>query len=317
MATTVPQFISSSPQKTVKHKPTTSPVGEGMLVTMYSLKGITAADVLKTPFYFQCPPIDDVTRSYAYDWQTYNTLRRGEMMQAAGRRLATISFGTLFVDQTYSWTFQRKYGSVPDPQNNLNYPNPQKMARELVQIMHSGTPFGLSVTHPKLWKRADIHWATKHGNAAVLQSVDVSERAGELDTRYVNVSFQEYRDPKIRRRAQEGQGRDESRGRDLPVTVVVHKDSTAGVRDGERDGDEGKTFKDVTLRKLAKFYYGEQSLWRDLAKANGIKNFSGDRPLGEYVKRRKEKQIKVKVPKMRAVWKATGEVDFPDLDLED
>src|SRR4051812_19863427 len=100
---TEPVVIATEAQPTTTRSPSVAPsptaakppTGEGLLVSLYGIPHITDPDVLKTPFYFQCPPLDSFTRSYAFDYGTYQTLRYGEMASPQGRRLTTITFATL------------------------------------------------------------------------------------------------------------------------------------------------------------------------------------------------------------------------------
>jgi hypothetical protein len=271
-----------------RHK-AVKPSGEGLLVTLYGINGITDPDVLKVPFYFQCPPLEDFTVSESFNWTTWNTLNHGDMASPSGRTLAQINFQTLFLAYPASFTFFSAVSGV-----GLAHPNPRSRSAELRRIMRQGTPFGLVVGNVALYDTPDVHWgpnaAGGGGNAAVLISLDVSERAGEEDARYLNVGFQEYRDPHLTRRKLGKHTHKHGRG--TPVTITVHKDGHAV--------EYGLTImKEATLRKLARHFYGHPEQWRHIVKRNpALKNVSGNRNLGDWLtKVRKVKEVKVKIPK--------------------
>lgn len=263
-------------------------LGDGLLVAIYAIPHLTDPDLLKVPFFFQCPPLDTFWRSYAYDYSTYQTLRHGEMASPQGVRLTVVSFATLFLAYQSDATFAVT-------------PAPMDATRELIRILKTGTPFGLSASNHELWpagkdalgSKYDVHMGPSSGNAAVLTSLDVEERAGEIDARYVNVSFQEYKDPRItRRRLGRGKNRTANRGRKVPTTVYIDQKGTARLEGGH------EVVRDADLRKLAKHFYGEQAQWRTIqaVKANGLKGVQGSTDLGSVAKKRKDTSIKVRIP---------------------
>lgn len=278
-----PQPITSRPASgTGTPKATRPPRGAGTLVTMRAIDDLTDKDVLETPFHFQCPPLDTFAVSYSYGYNTYQTLRHGEMITPSGRALAVVSFRTLFLSYNASWTF------------DVDRPNPLSATRALRRILHSGTPFALYVHNNDLWGRKDVHWSPKNGNAAVLTSLDVEEAAGEPDTRYVNVSFQEYREPKLVRR-RKGKRQSESRGRKLPAVILV----TDKTGDWKRtDPGHPRSGKNASLRDLAKHFYGEQSQWRIIAahpKNGRLKKLAPGESIGKAMKGKEP--LKIVIPK--------------------
>jgi hypothetical protein len=276
----LPVELAADPRRQV-----VTPSGEGLLVTMYSIDGLTDPDVLRVPYYFQCPPLEDFTISESFNWQTFNTLRHGDMSSPGGRSLAQINFQTLFIAYPASFTF-----FSGDPHSRLYRPNPRQMAADLGRIMRNGTPFGFTVNNAALYDKADVHWGPHNGNAGVLLSLDTTERAGEADARYISASFQEYRDPHLTRRKLGKHTH--KRGRNLPTSVTIRADGRAI--------EQGLTiFQEATLRKLARHFYGKPEQWRHIAHRNGaLKNVPGNRNLGEWLtKNRKEKSIKLRIPK--------------------
>lgn len=279
-------FFQAAPERWPEGAPMPVPNGDGMLVTMYGIDGLTDPEVLDSPFHFQCPPMDSLSIDESFSFSTWNTLRHGDMTSPTGRSLSSVSFTTLWLDYRPSFSVHGDYAY-----QGAQTPDPTTAARRLKAILRRGTPFGLVIGNRKLWDRNDLHWGPTNGNAAVLTSLGAEERAGELDARYFNVTFQEYREPKLLRRVK-GKPRptSDTRGRKLPAVVVVDRAGTA------RDRDR-VVLRDASLRGLAKHYYGEQAAWRLIAQANGITGFAPSRNLGEYVKAKREKTRKVRIPK--------------------
>lgn len=268
--------------------PKESPVGQGVLVQMYKIPHLTDPDLLRVPFYFQCPPLDSIPVSAAANWSTWQTIRRGEFISPGGRTLQRISFATLFLSYNMDWTFTH------GDSDELISGDPQQAVRALRQILRSNTPFGLSISHEGMWSRPDVHWFPGNGNAAVLVSLDAEERAGEPDARYTNVTFQEFRSPDLDRRRKGKRRHDHKRGRGVPTYVLVRSDGRV---------EEGKAQKPITrnadLRELAKHFYGRQAGWRTIVAANPkLKNVAASRSLGSWLRSRHVKQERIFIPEL-------------------
>ena len=138
----------------------------------------------------------------------------------------------------------------------------------------------LSIRNRPLWgEKFDIRMP------ATLRSVAVAEKAGELDTRYIDCEFTQYQRPDYGvagRRGKAGQKR----------------------RHTLRAGD--------TLRKLAKSELGSYVEWKTLAKANGITGLNGDSDLYAWGKKHHRSSIVIPYPDDRL--KATGDVSDHALD---
>ena len=272
------------------------PEGEGLLVALYGIEGLTAPDILKRPFYFQCPPLESFSVSTAFNWSTWQTISQGDMASPGGKALSTISFQTLFVEGEQTWTFR----SSPE-RGALGVPtNPQATAARLRAIVNRGTPFGLVVGNRELWTNNDVHWGPVNGNAAVITQADIEERVGEEDARYVSVTFQEYREPKLVRR---GQGKKKSTGRskNVPTKVVIDEGGEAReVKDGKPTSRV--VVHNATFQKLAKHYYGRQSDAKEIRNANdGMSNVAVTASLGAVARKRKSKKLTLRIPKMNMV----------------
>jgi hypothetical protein len=258
--------------------------GDGVQVSLYAIPELTDKRVLKEPFYFQAPPLEQLTQQYRYNWTTFSTVSKGEFSRPSGRALSSLPLSTVFVDYDAIWTNLRQtrtLGAQPintqniarNPAGRYKNVNPIQMVRKLILLQRSGTPFELIVGQHRLWGQQDVHWGPTNKNAAVITDLQVEERAGEIDARYVTVTFQEYRSAGLNTR-----GVLELRGRNYPKTVKVGRAAT------------------FTLQDIAREAYGEGSAWRRIAKANGI-NWPGGEPLGEWITKRGENQHIVQVPK--------------------
>lgn len=231
--------------------------GEGLRVSLHRIDQ-TQKGLLKQPFRFQVPPTNQLEESYGFTHQEYPTIGLGTFSRPQGRDLRQVSFATLVVDEKYPWT-------LLDPQDNLDWtPDPIAMKEDLVDILESGTPF-LLVIHQRHYDGSDdVNWP------ATLRSMRVDQQPGEIGTRYLDVSFSEWRDPTVQRRLKgaPSSGPPKSK-RHLPATVTL----TQG-----RGKWESHTFSDPTLYDLARFFYGSPSRWRAIANKNKL-NISGNRHL--------------------------------------
>jgi hypothetical protein len=254
--------------------------GDGLQITLKKIKGMTDPDVLQHPFRFQCPPMDTFSRSYSYTYTDYNAISQGQFSRPSGVDLASVTFQTLFVDFDAPWSNLR---GTPEAQNASL--DPQQMTQQLLKILRRGTPFELIVGQRALWNSNDVHWGPANGNAATLRTLDIEERAGEIDARYVNVGFTEFRTAELVRKGLgdgDGKNRDPKRGRDLPTSVVI------------KVGDN------TTLTDLARKYYGSTAEWRSIAKRNGM-SWQQNRSLGDWVKSQGDKQRTIVIPEIETL----------------
>ena len=240
--------------------------GMGVQVWLKADKHHTAKHLLKTPFVFQCPPLETWSWDQVNNWNDWETIERGIFSRPQSQGLRTIDFSSLFVDYDASYAVAHPRDSRSDGSRDVDdyaedfttplnlrarnrhgkpggknhkrkhqrwQPNPIHLSKELRQIMNSETPFRLLVGQPRLWDRWDIEIL------ATIRSLHVEERAGEVDARYFDISFTEWREPKLGRR---------KKGSRFPLKHDV------------KPGD--------TLHKLSKKYYGGYGGWRHIRKAN-------------------------------------------------
>lgn len=212
---------------------------EGLKITMRHARGVTADEVLMVPLRFQVPPIGDFTRQWAFNWAKFTTLRRGEKSRPQGPTLDALTIDTMLLDGVA----QDDAGfSVVWP----HQPNPQRLLRELRWIMgktegSTAQPFFLTITQPAVWDAPLV------SGIYVLSTLTATQKAGEVGTEYVTLSFEEYDEFEVNRRR---------RG------ARADKKHTHRLADGD------------TLYGLARRYWRAPSLWRFIADANGIKRVS-------------------------------------------
>src|SRR5687768_16110445 len=187
-------------------------MSEGLLVSLAGIEGMTDKGLLASPFYFQCPPLEEFVVEYAHGHTDYDTVGAGEFSRKGGVKLRTTSFDTLFVDWA-TWTV------------TSDFPPIESITDELIELTESGSPFLLTVARVATIGGFDGWDLSQAGPElqmpATLRSLRVSEKAGEGDARYLNVSFVEYRDPVVAA-LRRGKKR-RSGGRTFPQTVMMTK----------------------------------------------------------------------------------------------
>lgn len=211
---------------------------EGLHVMLRRIEGVTRAGVLPQPYLFQVPPLEEFEWLGGFNFDDYVT-EDGPRSGRQKRVLKTLTFQSMYVADQASYTLIRKDGWVPDP---------TRMAKQLEKLSDMGEPVRLTAFVPDGGTVPEIDWP------ATIRSLSVKIVSGETDTRYFTVGFSEYRLPPGT--TLQGRGTVPKLGRaGLPATVRL---STL------RQGQD-------TLFVLAKVYYGDPSLWRLIAKQNGIK----------------------------------------------
>jgi len=245
-------------------------VGSGLRVTLQSAPGYTDKKLLKAPFRFQVPPLEEYTQQFAFDHAEYTTLKNGTFTRKTGRQLRQIQFQTLFLDYSVSWEAWRNPAV-----------DPLEAAETLKGLVLTGTPFQLLVSNSQLWgEKQDTNML------AVLKALTVTEKAGEPDARYFDVSFQEWRAPAIIKRKQLGKktkGGQQRPARSKPKTPAylwVRADGSAKHR-----SKSWTAARPVTLNGLSIYFYGRSAHWRTIASANNIKGVASKDNLGVYVRR--------------------------------
>jgi hypothetical protein len=218
--------------------------GEGMHVVLTRVDGVTDEGLLETPYVFQLPPLEEFRAGEQFNFNDYDTLRVGQHSRPIGRALATVDFQTLFLD----WDATYAIAVTNNPAGFA--PDPRALAGDLRELLRSGTAFWLWCGHPILYDDPEV------AMYATLRTLQFTEKAGEPDARYADVSFTEWRAADIER---------SQRGKQLPTTHVVGRPPPGNPQ---------------TLRSLAVYYYnGRSSLWKLIKKANGLSNYGPETAL--------------------------------------
>ena len=239
--------------------------GTGLKVVLKRINGLTKKGILPSPFYFQIPP-ESFRHGYGHSHSDYEPLRGGQRSRPGSAQLATVSFRSMFIDYTPYWSLLHA-----NP-GQVWVPDPLEINHALIRICELGYPIRLIVHQPERWARAEIDMP------ATLRTVEIEEVGGEPDTRYDDVSFVQFRDTTVLRRAT---GRSNPK---LPVTLVIRNIPKAR----------------RTLRGLAQHYYRSASKWRVIARHNRILTVGGtvidpgkDLLLAWNVKKRKLAKITI------------------------
>lgn len=242
----------------------------GMRVILAPIKGLTSKKIMlsgsgqQRSFRFQMPPTESFARGMSYSHTDYDTLRLGTHSQPGGPGLQSVSFSTLFVDHDPSyavWPNTQKFAET-DSSSGFNtlrdeYWNVLNMTEQLEEIMNSGTPVRLYAGQPTLWQGGGGESGWDVNMPVTLRGLNVEERAGELDARYVDVEFVEYRELRLQRRrmgkATGAAGRSSAK---RPAVVEIYPDGRAYDTSTEK---KIATVGKATLMTLGKYYFGDTS----------------------------------------------------------
>jgi hypothetical protein len=220
--------------------------GAGLQVRLIPIVGWTDKKLMPGEFHFQCPPLEEFKRSYVQNWNDYDSLA-GPRSRPQSRALTQIQFSTLFVglldhSHGYSWTVVDPAPINFDPRFEAKAPNAHVYTDMLYDVLRAATPFRLVVGNPNLWNRPDLDMA------ATLRQLDVAERAGEVEARYAEVTFVEFRDPDLELPSLGDFAK--TRGENVTLRIVNLKEDRR------------------TLAQLALWYYGDPTRWREIVAAN-------------------------------------------------
>lgn len=227
--------------------------GDGLKLTMRRAAGLTPEDVLRVPLRFQVPPTGDLSRSYHFNWSTWDTISAGQQARPGGRQLLELSIDTLLMDQI---TADASSGLVVWD----GAADPQRMLDELRWIAGlddasrgPAAPFRLVINQPAIWPDPIVNVV------AVLTAVEPRQQAGSIATEYLSATFLQLPQQEIDRQQ-----------RSAAKPKRTHK---------LVDGDN--------LHGLATHFLHRASDWRVIATANGITGVSpGSAPeLAAWAKR--------------------------------
>lgn len=247
------------------------PSGDGMLVALSAIPGLSNRGVLKKTFWFQCAPLDTMPQDYAWQWDDYATIDSGMHSNPNAPALDTYSFTSLFLDDDHRYRF-----AVIKNVHVLG------MVKALKAIGDAMRPFQLNFGQPQLWGIWDV------AQAVTMRSLHVEERSGEIDARYFTVSFTEYPDAPAPH----------------PLAAISPAGSNAAVTQQGTLATLDTSKLPSTMKSLAlisKHYYHQTTSWRVIAKASGLDNASANEDLRvKYGKMRPPAKVIVPVLKTTA-----------------
>lgn len=234
---------------------------DGIKITMRRERGVTEGDVLRVPFRFQVPSLGELTRSYRYQWSTYDTLSLGQRSRPIGQQLLELSVNTMLLDDASADAAEGivVWNGVADPQAMIN---------ELRWIMGQAPGsepqiFRLVLNQPAVWGDTPLI-----NMLACLTSLDVTEKPDEIGTEYLSATFLQFKEDEVGRKQ-----RPQKHG------ASKHK---------LRAGD--------TLYEIAKkSHFHQPSAWKKIAKANGITGVSPNDAdeLKAWAKRHHKTELKI------------------------
>lgn len=245
----------------------------GVRIVMRREHGVTKGDVLRVPFRFQTPAMNDLDRQYEFNWATYDTIRLGQKSRPDGRQLVSLQVDTMFLDHHAA---HASTGTVIWK----GRPEPQRLLDELRWIM-GYTPgsqpeiFRLVLSQPAVWGPRPLV-----NMLAALTNVEPVQRQDEVGTEYLSATFLEYPEDESIRRKQR------------PVSHGATK---------------WKLKKGDTLYEIAKkSHFHRPSAWKTIAAANGIKGVSPSSADDLAAWAKKHHKTEISIP-------ASGRDDSPNL----
>jgi hypothetical protein len=253
--------VSNQESRSDGLKVTISAFGNGLTVNKQG------RPLLPRPFVFQCPPLEQFTIAHQQNFGTYDTIDDDQYSRRGSRQLDTWSFDTLAMYLGVDAQGRYEPSWVPYPtreSHGLQYQAPEWYRKQLWDLHDAGSPFRFVAA----FKRS----TTIRRTYATLTAFNEDYKHGEGDVIYFSaVSFQEWRDPG-------DASQPKPRGSDkLPAHVRFR---FTGGRYLAYDTETGRTIParggaGTTMNDLARFYYGNASDWRLIAKANHLRGGSG------------------------------------------
>lgn len=284
---------------------------EGKRVLLTPVKGLTKANLFGEAFRFQMPPSGDLQTTFAVNYTDYDTIGGKQLSRSGATQLQALSLSTLALDYDVSWASHHQgFPSGPPTQTYSDIsggagqtfaaqgfiegenvdppPSPIQVRNMLVMIAEAKTPFQLEVSQPGVYEHPDVYML------ATLRSVQSTEKAGEPDARYFDLSFVEYVRPALLDRDAKGKSKAPQYHPKLPLNVTVSKKAI-------RAGDGHRFHYDQTnLADLARAYYGSTAKWRTIVQANkALKSWPQSRPLKELLSTSHSAPVKLRIPKSK------------------
>lgn len=236
----------------------------GLLVKLEREHGLTSEAVLKVPLRLQTPVIGDLQRDAQTTWQTYQTIQDGQRAVYGGPNLLSLPLQVLLLDRV------AQDSASPEVIAWADRPDPQSVLRELRIIAgldpafvkkFPPTPFRLTIGQPAIWGGTPIV-----RNTFTLTRVAPTIQRSTLGEEMVDLTFQQWVSNDI--------------------DQMQQPQPTRTYRLKRRD----------TLYGIATAMYHRASLWKTIARANGIS--AGVKPnsapqLAAWAKKHHKTQLKI------------------------
>lgn len=250
---------------------------------------LTKKGMLDKEFVFPVPPLNEFSRSLAYDWSDYQTIAAGQFSRPTGMTLQTCSFDTLMIADDYNWAFY-------NPKRTRGW-DAAEQVRQLGRLMRTGTPFRLIVEQAVLTPGSttspipggtafDFESTPLLTMLASLRAMTARVVSGEPECQYVNVSFVEHRSASLTQKALgksgaagtsgssiggNGSGKGGANNSKLPISIPLGNFQVSPKPAAN------------TLHDLATNYYGSASKWTVIKAANPwLGNVTADHDLGVW-----------------------------------
>lgn len=246
---------------------------DGLRIQLSAIAGVTTGDsakVLANPYRFQCPPLDGFGYTVGKSYARYTNYKGQEFGNPAGKTLTPITFRTVIVEWG-SFVIERDY-------------DVQAHVKKLERLAQDDTVFRFLATH-------QYNDEPEFDMDAVMESVTITEQAGEPDARYVDLTITEWVDPVTSKNGRKRR----AGGRKYPFTIDLHKD---GSYDVERGASFNTHQKPLTFALISTYAYGKPSLASHVA-ANQkppVKDFGNHTDLLKYPRFKNGHKIVVPKP---------------------
>lgn len=213
-----------------------APMRDGMRLRLTKIKGVTkgsAQRVLKQPYFFQCPPLEEFTNPTTRNLGSYTDYKGDEHTTPGGMAAKSITIRTLAVE----WgNYVLEY--------NFDV---ERLVDDLREIVKAGYPIDVLGTHR--WSgRAELH------AKMFLSDVQATEKHGEPDARYLDLSFTAWSAQEVNRRSLGGHDDD------FPFTIILQKDGDYHAVNKHGARRPFKADHPLTFSGIAKKAYGKPSL---------------------------------------------------------
>ena len=217
------------------------------------------------PFVFQCPPLEQFQITHAQNFGTYDTIDDDQFLRRGSRQLDTWTFDTLVMYLGVDAQGNHGPSWVPHPTRepgSQQYYAPEWYREQLVSLHDAGSPFWYTAAFPRSTRIRRTF--------AVLTGFSEVYKHGEGDAIYFSgVSFSEWRDP--------GDASKPRGHTKLPAHVSFRITSGHYIayetNTGHTIPHKGSA---TTLADLARWFYGDGTKWRLIAKANHLKGGDGN-----------------------------------------